>query len=514
MTHPPSVGSDPAWGVGARWHFFGFTRALELQLGVLMGLFLLVLAAQAVFTLVLATVGTSGAEAPAGGSGWNPAWNRFHALMVALCVAPLPFLLDGSMDAERLWRRRAAPLGVWRRNRANLWSFAVVVVLVALLPLVALALMAPSPAGAWAHLGWTLTWFCAALGSGALFSLLWRGGSGGGVSRLWDGWRAAPATLLVMALWLMVMQALLDTGHWVAWLEGQGWRSWGRWVLMAAGCAGCGLWWVAREARDGLAEPDAPAIAAPRGWRARLETLSAYLYAQTRSMGPTGNVMVVVVGTQFNTWLQPLDNGQFKNFPTLGSELSYAALYMIMLMSLLASSLLAGVSLHWRDVLAPGRSRRLQWGWSVAAWTWARMVLLMLLWLAVLAGLKLLFPTFIGGRSSLSEWLGAAGSWLPVLLVDLALAACLTAALAPLHLRHRGLGPLVALAVMVGLVQLVLWQGFDVANPTLMQRDGTWLATVAAACAALLWAARRAWARVDLSELRRQQDRAEAEAGL
>jgi lysylphosphatidylglycerol synthetase-like protein (DUF2156 family) len=142
------------------------------------------------------------------------------------------------------------------------------------------------------------------------------------------------------------------------------------------------------------------------------------------------------------------------------------------------------------------------------------MVLLMLLWLAVLAGLKLLFPTFIGGRSSLSEWLGAAGSWLPVLLVDLALAACLTAALAPLHLRHRGLGPLVALAVMVGLVQLVLWQGFDVANPTLMQRDGTWLATVAAACAALLWAARRAWARVDLSELRRQQDRAEAEAGL
>ena len=59
MTRPPSVGSDPAWGVGARWHFFGFTRALELQLGVLMGLFLLVLAAQAVFTLVLATVATS-----------------------------------------------------------------------------------------------------------------------------------------------------------------------------------------------------------------------------------------------------------------------------------------------------------------------------------------------------------------------------------------------------------------------------------------------------------------------
>lgn len=502
---------DPSgWGVGARWQLFGFTRAFDLQLGVVMGLFLVVLAAQAVSTLVLAVVGGTGAEAQ--GTGWNPAWNRFHALMVALCIAPLPFLIDGSMDAERVWLRRAAPLGVWRRNRGSLWRFASLLLTVALLPLVVLAVWAPpSPAGAAAHLWWTLTWFFLALGSGCSFSLLWRGSSGRGVSRLWLGWRASVMTLAVMALWLTVMQALLDTAQWVAWLEGQGWRSWGRAVLLLAGCTGCGLWWAARRDRDGGHEaspsPDTPA----RGWRGKLETLSAYLRAQTQSIGPTGTPLAAIFGTQFNIWLQPLENGEFKNFPTLGSELSYAALYLPLLFTLLASSMLAGASLHWRDVLAPGRSRRLQWGWSVAAWTWVRMVLLLLLWLVILAGLKMLFPTFIGGRATLGEWLVAAGSWVPVILVDLALAACLTAALAPLHLRHRGLGPLVALTAAVGLMHLVLWLAFDAANPTLMERDGIWLAVVAAACACLLWEARRGWARVDLAELRRQRDRAEPE---
>ena len=504
--------SPSAWGVGARWNLFGFTRAFELQLGVLMGLCLAMLAGQAVFTLVLTLVGS--AEPAGRASGWNPAWNRFHALMVALCVAPLPFLLDGSMDTERLWLRRVTPLGVWRRNRSGLWSFGALVLAIALLPLVVLALIAPSPAGTGSGLLWTLTWFTAWLGSLGCLSALWRSASTGGKEGMGNRLFTVPVLMVVLVMWIAVTQALLATEHWTAWLEGLGWRGWSRWALLIFGGAGCVVWFLARQTRDGTHGTSDLDGTGHQGWRARIDAVAAYLFAQTRSIGPAGSTIAVVVGTQFNTWLTPLENGQFKNFPTVGSELSYVALYMLLMLTMLASSLLAGASLHWRDVLAPGRGRRLSWGWSVAAWTWVRLVLLLMLWLAVLAVLKLVFPDFIGGRSSFGDWLGAVGAWLPVLLVDLALASCLAAALVPWSLKHSGAGPLVIMAFAVAAVQLVLWRTFDAANPVLIRRDGMWLFVMGAACAVLLGVARHRWARVDLSQLRRQRVRDEGETPL
>lgn len=423
--------------------------------------------------------------------------HRLLLLFLWATVFPVPGLAWSALQAQRkVWCGRVTPRAALHQARQTWIRTLVLSSACAVTSLWGVVLLAPPSEGVVGSLLFIAGHLVGMMTLLTLASAAWRG--------LLPGVWVLPGALGLIFLVAMPAE------EWSRWVSAEGWRAAVLTGLLAMPLVAAKLLRAAvhddpRHREPRMAPGQDPSLHA-RWTRFRREWLDRFQALDLSARGVMAGV--------WSQLPQQVINGKEEGllFMPWQSSMTFTGVYRLLVYVLIALVMLRSPSLHWRSLLAPGAHRRDRLGWQVAWSTWLSMVIAIAMLLAF-SGLWLLVAEGAGW----ARWAEVPQlfiRYMPLWMIDMALATALATCLRGwAGSLGRALGLYVAFLAAVGLVHLTVYLKTGVGVPEIGSRGPVYVAITITLTVMALWAARHAWARTDLGELRRRQREQERRDG-